>query len=131
MPRIKTIGDLESELRAKRKSLSVLARRRQGLLAKLNAVDRQIASLAGGSARGRAGGAGKRVGRRRSGKSLVSYLQRLLKKVGKGMRAKDIAQAVVKAGYHSTSKNFYPIVAAALRDKKLFRRVRRGVYTVK
>ena len=47
------------------------------------------------------------------------------------MRAKDIAQAVVKAGYRSTSRNFYPIVAAALRDKKLFRRVRRGVYTLK
>ena len=96
MPRIRTIGELESELQAKRKAMSRLERRRKALLAKLDAVDRRIASLAGGSARGRAaaGGAGKRAGRRRGGKPLASYMQLVLKKSGKGLRVKNLAQAV-------------------------------------
>ena len=46
------------------------------------------------------------------------------------MRAKEIVPAVRKAGYETFSKDFYGIVATALRDKKTFKRVSRGVYTL-
>jgi len=68
--------------------------------------------------------------RRATGKPLVAYLRQVLAGKTKGMRAKDVSVAVAKAGYKSFSKDFYGIVATGLRDKKNFKNLRRGVYTL-
>ena len=48
------------------------------------------------------------------------------------MGVAEMAEAVQKAGYATKSPNFRTIVnAAVLREKKLFRRVGRGQYTVR
>jgi len=49
----------------------------------------------------------------------------------KGMRVKEILSAVEAGGYKSSSKDFYNIIAAALRNKKVFAKVKRGVYKLK
>ena len=60
----------------------------------------------------------------------VEFIVDVLKKAGQGMRVKDVMAAVTEAGYVSSSKDFYGIVAAALRDDKRFRKLSRGVYTL-
>ena len=59
---------------------------------------------------------------------LAQYIQAVLAKAKKGMRVTEVVKAVLKAGYRTKSKGFYGVVAAALRENKSFRRVRRGVY---
>jgi hypothetical protein len=128
-PRTRTIAELKREIEHKEMQL------RTQLVARLNALDEEISGL-GGVRRGRPLGRPKGVkkgpgrGRRSDGKTLIDVLREVLKGSAKGMRAKDIASAAVKAGYHTAAKDFYGIVAAALRDKKSFKRVRRGVYTL-
>lgn len=69
-------------------------------------------------------------GRRATGKPLADYLKKVLGAAKEPMRAKEIVPAVRKAGYKTFSKDFYGIVATALRDKKTFKRVSRGIYTL-
>jgi hypothetical protein len=128
-PRTKTIVELKQEVAKKEMLL------RDTLTARLNALDAEIGQLGGPRRRGRKPGvvkiARRGAGRRgRGGKPLVAVLRDVLQKSGKGMRARDIAQAAVEAGYRSAAKDFYGIVATALRDKKSFKKLRRGVYTV-
>jgi len=147
-PRIRSIQTLRSELAEKERRLAWLLAQRKKVVAKL---DREIAAL-GGEAPGVAGTRGpKRRGRARAvvhagraglgfrkgdlkrrrrdgGKPLIHYMKLVLGQAPKGMRAKDVMMAVQSAGYRSNSKDFYGIVAAALRDNKCFKRVRRGVY---
>jgi hypothetical protein len=145
----KTIAELRKELTAKERQLSKLRIHRKTLAARLGAVDRQISTLAGESpqrVRGKKAGqrAGKRgkkatrkvrtakkgkaAGKRATRKPLVHYIQKVLGKTKKGMRVKDMVQAVIDAGYHTTSKHFYRAVASQLRKRKNFRRVSRGMY---
>ena len=72
----------------------------------------------------------KRGRRRATGKPLAAYIREVLAGKPKGMRAKEISAAVAKAGYKSFSKDFYGIVATALRDKKNFHKLARGVYAL-
>ena len=138
-PRVKSIEDLRRELQARENQLGKLEARRQKLLKRLGKVDRQIAAIGGeartgnGRRRGRPPGKPGRPGRRRraTGTPLPQYIQQVLAKCSEGMRAKDIAVAVTKAGYKSHSKDFYGIVAATLRDESAFKRVSRGVYKLK
>jgi len=44
------------------------------------------------------------------------------------MRARDLADAVLKAGYVTKDKNFYNTVAKTLGKDKRFKRVGRGLY---
>jgi hypothetical protein len=125
--------------------LSKLRIHRKTLAARLGAVDRQISTLAGESpqrVRGKKAGKrgkkatrkvrtakrGKAAGKRATRKPLVHYIQKVLGKTKKGMRVKDMVQAVIDAGYHTTSKHFYRAVASQLRKRKNFRRVSRGMY---
>lgn len=146
MPRTKTIRELRRELTAKEAVLTKIQAQRGKLLAKLDVIDRTIALLTGGKAGpgrpakvGRPGKVGRprknaapvRVGRRRRGrneKSLVQTIHEVLSAQPKGLRVKDIAQAVLDAGYKTGSDKFYGLVAAAVRDLKLFKKVSRGVY---
>ena len=69
--------------------------------------------------------------KRATGKPLVNYIKEVLAPAKEGMRAKDVAAAVVKAGYPTKSKSFYGIVAATLADTKAVKRLKRGVYALK
>lgn len=137
-PRGKTIAELRRELKAKQTQLARLRSSRVKLARRLDRIDRQIAVLLGDERRLRGRRRKKAVRRkakkaqrrrrRATGKPLVDYIAKALAGSAKGLRVKDIQQAVAKAGYRSTSKNFYSIVAAALRDESKFKRVSRGVY---
>jgi len=51
---------------------------------------------------------------------------------GKTMNVADMAEAALKAGYKSTSKNFKTVVGLTLlKGKKMFKRVSRGQYTAR
>jgi hypothetical protein len=51
---------------------------------------------------------------------------------GNSLSVSDVAEAVQKAGYKTSSPNFRTIVnQALLANKNLFRKVERGVYTAK
>ncbi len=131
MPRTRTIAELEKELNAKQRRLRTLKSRRAKLAVGLAAIDRQIKSLGG-----KAGPSGKpaRSGRKRklptNKMPLLDYIALVLAKAKKGMRIKNVAVAVKKAGYKTGSKDFYGIVASTIRDK-MFKRLDRGLYTVK
>ena len=144
--RTKTIRQLQRELNAKKRSLVALRRRRTKAAARLAAIEKEIAVLTGAGpgpkvgrkkkvARKRGRPARKkkarkvaRKRRRATGKPLVAYMRQVLAKAPRGMRARDIAAAVTKAGYKSFSKDFNAVVAKTLLAPKLFQRVSRGVY---
>ena len=115
MPRVKTIRELRKEIAVKEARLLKLHTRRKKLTANLKALDKEIISLTGSVAAtkpSRSRKAGKRGRRARkavkktarkapkraTGKPLMEYLKQLLAKAKKGMRVKDVASAVVKAG---------------------------------
>ncbi|MGC9453700.1 MAG: hypothetical protein ACP5HU_02440 [Phycisphaerae bacterium] len=134
-PKAKTIDELQKELETKLERLEELKSRR-------DEIDREIAELMGvgvtrsssrrrKSTRGRKKTAAKRGGRGRRGKPLVEYIKDVLRKNPEGMRVKEIEQAVRKAGYKTASKDFYGIIASAVRDTDNFKKVKRGVYKLK
>jgi DNA-binding transcriptional regulator YiaG len=71
-----------------------------------------------------------RHGAKRSAeKPLAEYVQKVLAKKKAGMTVKDIAEAVQKLGYKTTSKKFANVVTVFLAGKdKRFERCGRGVY---
>ncbi|HUS92077.1 MAG TPA: hypothetical protein VM695_09515 [Phycisphaerae bacterium] len=141
-----SIKELRRELAAREKQVNGLLARRGKLAASLADVDARIAALGGGTPaarRGRPKAAGKgrpkaaatgngrkRARRRATGKPLADYVVDVLTKAGKPLRVKDAMAAVTKAGYQSASKDFYGIVAAALRDDSRIKKISRGVYTL-
>jgi len=134
-----TIKELRRQLAAQEGKLTKILSRRALLLAKLQAIDGEIAALGGeipaakrGKPRKAAGKATKPKGTRRraSGKPLADYIVKVLTGAEAGLRVKDIAPAVIKGGYKTKSKGFYGLVAAAVRDDSRFKRLRRGVYAL-
>jgi hypothetical protein len=122
-----SLGDLQKEISRRKRTVTALERRRAGLLKKIEAIDAQIAAN-GGSAGGRRGGmAGTGRTRARNETNLLDSLKEVLK--GKTMSVTDVADAVQKAGYQTTSPNFRTIVNQTLLKKKHFKRVGRGQYT--
>ena len=73
----------------------------------------------------------KKAGRRpRNAGSLIESLRKLL--TGKTMSVTEMADAVQKAGYKTSSPNFRTIVNQTLiNNKKDFKRIARGQYTAK
>jgi hypothetical protein len=139
MPRVKTIDELRKELAVREKAVSSLAVRRQKALARLAAIDRAIAQATGGKAPAvaKAVKAGKvrakrvkraKRGRAKGGNTLASVIQGVLGKSDQPMRVKEIVNAAMEAGYKSSSRDFYGIVAAALRDAEKFKKAGRGLY---
>jgi hypothetical protein len=132
-----SIHELRRYLEAQERVVARLMRKRTTLAAQLARLDKQIVA-AGGSvkstpaapARGRRSAAapGPRPRGRAAGKPLIDYIVRVLKAAPKGMRVKKVVGAVIKAGYRSNSKDFYGIVATALREGKQFKKMSRGVY---
>ena len=146
-----TVADLMAEVERRRSMVGSLAALRDKLttqLESINAVIDELESLVGnvdgvaplrgpgrpkGSGRGRkrrGRGRGRGRGRRGNEQSLASVLQSVLR--GKTMNVADMADAAIKAGYKSTSKNFKTVVGLTLlKSKRMFRRVSRGQYTAK
>ena len=144
MPRTKTIAQMRKELAIKERQLRRLVARRRKVANLLEQIDRQIVAIGGEAAgpgtrrrkkaakrkpRGKAKVA-RRAKRRRGAarKPVVEYIKRVLRRASDGMRARDVAAAVRKAGYPTKSKDFYSIVATTLATDSRFKRIRRGVY---
>ena len=132
MARRGSIAYLRRQLAARERELRKLQARQEGLAKKIEAVDRRIAVLTGEAPkRGLKKVAAEKAGRppkRRGRKTLADYITKALRKSKEGMRARDVAQAVKKSAYPSTSKTFSQMVSATLARDKRFERVSRGVY---
>lgn len=114
------ISQLQAELRRRQRGVGTLIRRRDKLMAKLAALNEQIAA-AGGSV------GGLRV-RPQNSMNLVDALCKVLH--GKTMGVTEVAEAVRKAGYNTNAANFRTIVNQALiKHKNKFKKVDRGQYT--
>jgi len=116
----------------KEKQLAKLQSKRAGLTKQLDEIDRQIAALSGDGRRGPRKAPAKPASRRtmpKNVKPLIEYVRGALAEAKDGMRVKDIMAAVQKAGYKTNSKDFYGVVATAVRDGG-FQKLSRGVYTL-
>lgn len=127
-----SIADLRRELAARQAELRKLEAQRRGLVKKLDAIDRQMATLTGGAPKQKAKKvapkATRRVVRRRGRKTLADYIAKVLGVAKEGMRAKDITKAVRRSPYPSKSKTFKQMVLSTLAKDTRFERVSRGVY---
>ena len=150
--RLSTISlmDLQNELRRREGVLGQLMQARQRIASELAELDSRIRAE-GGTVTGGAGAAmmprrrGRPVGsknkatpahgrRMRAGRGGGLSLPQALHKVltGTQMSVADVAQAVKKVGYQSSSPNLRTMVnAALLANPSLFKKVERGVYTAK
>lgn len=70
------------------------------------------------------------AGRRPANESLEAYMTRVMKGHGE-MGIASIAKAVKKAGYASASANLTKIVGMRLGNRRVFKRIARGVYRAK
>ena len=116
MARTKSLGrlsvaDLQAEISRRRRTASKLVRQRNGLLTKLNKLERLI-SQSGGQASKRAGGAVSGRRRAKNEFSLSEALHAMLK--GKTMSVTDAAEKVQESGYKTTSPSFRTIVNQTL-----------------
>ena len=135
MANIKSIAQLKKELAAREKQLAKLETQKAKLEKSLKAVeDKMIAILGPGGTQSRVlsgptnGRRRAKRGRARSKRPLPDYIKDVLEGSKTGIRARDIAAEIVKAGYPTRSKDFYNTVAATLAADKRFKRVSRGVY---
>ena len=129
MPRVgMNIAELERILEERRSELSKLSRQRSELEKRLNALDRQMARVGGGS-----GAFGRRRGRgrARNERSLTETIEGVMKTSSKPMKVPDIVNGVLSSGYQSSSANFKGIVNQTLIKDKRFQQVERGVYQLK
>lgn len=128
-----SISDLHRELKKRGSKARALARRRDGLLAKVARVERQIQECGGevgGRGAARAGLTARGTPRKRmkNATNLVEALHNTLK--GKTMGVTEVASAVLHGGYKTTAANFRTIVnQALLKHRKMFKKVARGQYT--
>ena len=134
---VRTVADLERLLAQEEKSIDELRRKRQQVAAELDELAGSVAKLKGGAAqkprakRAVRKKAAARPRRKRGGKSLREGIVEILSKSDRPMRAREIAEALMKSGYATSSSNPQNMVSALLAQGDDFRRLRRGLYTVK
>lgn len=117
-----SVSELTAELNRRRKVVKSLHRRRERILAQIEAVNAEIAALGGSSdvtASGRA----------RNRQNLADALHVAL--LGKEAGVTQAAERVQSAGYVSTAANFTTMVNQVLLRDKRFKKVSRGVYIAK
>ena len=131
-----TTTDLRTELKRRASELGKLEAKRDVLLAQVEQLDSEISFInaaLGGTAKSSARRAGGRAStgrkRPRNDKSLEVALADVLK--GKTMGVTEVAEAVQKAGYKTTSPNFRTIVNQTLIRSELIKKLSRGAYTAK
>ena len=118
---------LRAELVRRQSKVASLERRHRALSRRLAALEAKIRA-AGGEVGGTVPGRRSGTRRRATNKvSLADALRAILK--GKPLGVAEAADAVLKSGFKTTSKNFRTMVAIQLGKAKGVRRVERGVYT--
>jgi len=127
----KRIAELEQILAGQKKRLRELQakvhERREHLMSEIARVNAEIDSLSQ-----ELGTPTKpRVVRRRRAKRLPQYILEVLKTSPEPMTAAEIAEAVTKAGYRSSSKNFQALVRRTCYLNDQIQRRGRGKFAVK
>lgn len=121
-----SINAIHAELQRRQQRTAALHRQRARLMRKLSAVEAKIQSL-GGAVDGVGSGAPGRK-RAKNATNLVEALVKVLK--GRTMGVTEVAAAVQRAGYRTTSKTFRTIVNQALiKHTNRFKKIERGQYT--
>ena len=132
MARMGSIAALRREIARREKQVRSLRAKRDTIARKVTELDAQIADLAGGARSGtfvgRATGGGRGPARR--GVGLKSMLIKMLGRK-KQLTVGEAMEAVVAAGYKTSSKNFRLIVNQTLAKDPRFRQVARGTYALK
>lgn len=114
---------LQTELKRRQRQVVALVRKHDRLLEGAAALKAEIEALGG------APGLSGYATRPRNAGSLVQTLTKVL--TGKTLSADEAMQAVLEAGYRSTSSSFRKIVNITLARSGRFKRVSRGRYAVK
>jgi hypothetical protein len=122
-----SLPELQREIRRRERRVSGLITKRDRLIQRVEAIDREIISN-GGNVSGRGGRVSLRR-RPRNDSNLADALVDILKNTE--MSVTDVAQAVQNAGYVTTSPNFRTIVNQTLLKDSRIKKVRRGIYTSK
>lgn len=121
-----SVNELHRELRRRERTagrnVSKLQTKRARLAAQLADIDAQIGKLGG-----RVGGGARR--RPRNELNLAEALAKTLK--NSTMSVTEVAEAVQRGGYQTTSPNFRTIVNQTLLKDSRFKKISRGQYTAK
>ncbi len=121
-----SVTDLRRELGRRQRRVGTLIKKRERLMSAVRELDQTISEL-GGIARG-----GTFVGARKRPKNDMNLVEALTKVLtDKTMSVTEVAEAVQKAGYATTSPSFRTIVNQTLINSGKFKRVARGQYTAK
>lgn len=124
-----SVSDMVAEIRRRSRLIARLNRRRTALLAKLAEVEGHIKSR-GGELKS-VNLSRQMVGRRpRNAASLVDTMVQAMSK-DKPMSVAQIASAVNAKGYRSVSSTFNTIIFQALARDKRFKKVERGLYSLR
>lgn len=135
MAKVVSIAALEAALAQKRRQLESLASERVALVRQLEKVDQRIALLRGNQPKVAPAPqakvqAPKRRRRKSGGEPLSGVVARVLKEAGRPLSVKEITEAVLAAGYKTTSKDFGSVVAQYVYGGRALQRVGRGLYTL-
>ncbi|MBS0198083.1 MAG: hypothetical protein JSR77_15120 [Planctomycetes bacterium] len=121
-----SLAELADEARRREQRLKSLVKRRDRWQAKIAAIDAGLAEYGGGGST-----RGWRKAPRRA-KNQITLTEALRRAIGtKQMRVGAAAEAVLAAGYKSTSKDFGVAVSGILSRDRSFKRVAYGVYRVR
>ena len=120
-----SVRDLRRELGRRESELNRLRSRRKKLAENLSKLDQQISGLGGPLG---VGGDGTRH-RAHNDTNLVGALSKVL--TGTTMSVTNVAEEVQRQGYITTSPNFRTIVNQTLINSGKFKRMGRGLYTLK
>ena len=125
-----SIKELQSEIRRRERQVRSLVQKRERLLAELARIEAEIAESDADLAAQASSIAG-RTGRKRprNDSTLADALAEILS--NKTMSVTEVATAVQRAGYKTTSPNFRTIVNQTRLKDDRFKKVARGKYTVK
>lgn len=114
-----SINDIEKLLKNRRSRLKTLERKKGNLLKQVGSLDNEISRIHGSLVKGKMDGL---IGRVRTlpknDKNCRLYIVDVLAKSKKAMRPKEIAEAVLAAGYKSNSERFSVIVNQNLMSMK-------------
>lgn len=113
----KSISELEKLLEMQKNRLATLQKRKEQLAAQLAKVDQDIASLIGKTEVPVKAPKTRRV---KGGKSLRQHIFDILGQSEKALSARELTDAVLAAGYRTTSKDPAALVRQILyRDKRI------------
>jgi len=134
-----SIDELRRLIAQRERVLQRLQTREQSLARELAAVRHQIAAIAARKAgvsvsfppAGERPKGGGRRGRGVGGQTVADALVEIVRRNGQPMRVGEMAEAFRKLDHPTRSKNLNKLIAVTIKGSNRFRRVARGLYTVK